>query len=94
MPRQLLLDQGAGNQEGLAVSKINADPRRLKQILINLLTNAVKCTPVNGQVILQVHADAEHDRIQFSVIDNGIALEDLRQLFVPFAQASGLNSYC
>jgi len=75
-------------QEETPVSKVYADPRRLKQILVNLLTNAVKFTPAHGQVILQVRADAEQDRIQFSVFDNGIgiALEDLRQLFVPFSQ--------
>jgi CheY-like chemotaxis protein/anti-sigma regulatory factor (Ser/Thr protein kinase) len=75
-------------QEEIAVSKIYADPRRLKQILVNLLTNAVKFTPDHGQVILQVRTDEERDRIQFSVMDNGIgiALEDLQQLFVPFAQ--------
>jgi len=75
-------------QEEMAVSKIYADPRRLKQILVNLLTNAVKFTPNHGRVSLQVRANAEQDRIQFSVIDNGIGivLEDLRQLFIPFAQ--------
>jgi CheY-like chemotaxis protein/anti-sigma regulatory factor (Ser/Thr protein kinase) len=75
-------------QEESTVSKIYADPRRLKQILVNLLINAVKFTPDHGQVILQVRADEEQDRIQFSVIDNGIgiALDDLQKLFVPFAQ--------
>ncbi len=70
------------------VSTMYADPRRLKQILINLLNNAVKFTPERGHVTLQVHADPGQDRIQFSVIDTGIgiALEDLRQLFVPFKQ--------
>lgn len=74
--------------EDMDDSKIYADPRRLKQILVNLLTNAVKFTPKNGQVILQVDTDVEQDRIQFSVIDNGIgiALEDLKKLFVPFMQ--------
>jgi PAS domain S-box-containing protein len=74
--------------EETAVSKIYADPRRLKQILVNLLTNAVKFTLNHGQVDLQVRADAEQGRVQFSVSDNGIgiALEDLKQLFIPFAQ--------
>ena len=75
-------------------SEIYADPRRLKQILVNLLTNAVKFTPDHGQVTLQVQADEEEDRIQFSVIDNGIGIssEDLERLFQPFMQIdSGLN---
>jgi PAS domain S-box-containing protein len=76
------------------VAKIIADPRRLKQILVNLLTNAVKFTLENGQVTLQVKSDVEEDLIQFSVIDNGIGIapEDLHRLFQPFAQVdSRLN---
>ena len=70
------------------VSKIYADPRRLKQILVNLLTNAVKFTPDKGQVSLQVNADPERDLIQFSVRDTGIGIapEDLQRLFQPFVQ--------
>ena len=76
------------------VSKIYADPRRLKQILVNLLTNAVKFTPNGGHVSLQVHGDLEHDLIQFSVSDTGIGIapEDLQRLFQPFVQVdSRLN---
>ncbi len=75
-------------EEDQAVSEIFADPRRLKQILINLLTNAVKFTPDGGYVILKVQADADQDRIQFSIMDNGIGIagEDLKKLFQPFVQ--------
>jgi hypothetical protein len=76
------------------VSEIFADPRRLKQILVNLLNNAVKFTPEDGKVILQVHAETEEDLVQLSVIDTGvgIASEDLKQLFQPFVQVdSRLN---
>ncbi len=76
------------------VSKIFVDPRRLKQILVNLLNNAVKFTPQNGKVTLLVNANVEQDIIQFSVIDTGIGIapEVLPQLFQPFVQVdSGLN---
>jgi PAS domain S-box-containing protein len=65
-----------------------ADPRRLKQILVNLLTNAVKFTSEHGQVTLRVRADAEQGVIQFSILDNGIGIapQDLRRLFQPFVQ--------
>ena len=81
-------------EEDKTVSKLYADPRRLKQILVNLLTNAVKFTPNRGQVTLQVNADMEEDLIQFSVIDNGVGIapEDLSRLFQPFVQVdSRLN---
>ena len=70
------------------VSKIFADPRRFKQILVNLLTNAVKFTPAGGHVTLRVNAEIDQDLIQFSVIDNGIgiALDDMQRLFQPFVQ--------
>jgi signal transduction histidine kinase len=76
------------------VTRIFADPRRLKQILVNLLTNAVKFTLEKGQITLQVKSEAEEDLIQFSVIDTGIGIapEDLRRLFQPFVQVdSRLN---
>ncbi len=74
-----------------AVSQIYADPRRLKQILVNLLGNAVKFTDEKGQVVLQVDADLDEDLIQFSVIDNGIGIspENLPRLFQPFVQLDG-----
>jgi signal transduction histidine kinase/CheY-like chemotaxis protein len=78
----------------ISVAKIFADPRRLKQILVNLLTNAVKFTPEKGEVILQINSDLEKDLIQFAVIDTGIGIapEDLQKLFQPFVQIdSGLN---
>jgi signal transduction histidine kinase/ActR/RegA family two-component response regulator len=75
-------------QPEASISKMYADPRRLKQILVNLLTNAVKFTPDHGQVILQIHGDIAQDRIQFSVIDNGIGIapENMKKLFQPFVQ--------
>jgi PAS domain S-box-containing protein len=77
-----------------AARKINADPKRLKQILANLLSNAVKFTPANGRVSLTVKPDASSTALQFSVTDTGIgiAAEDLLKLFKPFVQIdSSLN---
>jgi CheY-like chemotaxis protein/anti-sigma regulatory factor (Ser/Thr protein kinase) len=76
------------------VPEIFADPRRLKQILVNLLTNAVKFTPQNGEVTLRVDADLKQNLIQFSVIDTGVGIapKDLQRLFQPFVQLeSSLN---
>ncbi|MGE5377768.1 MAG: ATP-binding protein, partial [Bacteroidota bacterium] len=71
-----------------SLTSLYADPQRLKQILINLLTNAVKFTPEAGRVRLDVQPNAERDQILFAVTDTGIgiAAEDLRKLFVPFTQ--------
>jgi PAS domain S-box-containing protein len=75
-------------------ANIFADPRRSKQILVNLLTNAVKFTPEGGQVTLEVHVDVEQDLVEFALTDSGIGIapQDLKRLFQPFVQVdSKLN---
>ena len=59
------------------------DPRRLKQILVNLLTHAVKFTSEHGEVTLHVRTESEQRLIQFSVIDTGIGIapDNLARLF-------------
>ncbi len=69
-------------------AQMQADPRRLKQMLVNLLTNAVKFTPEGGQVRLEVRADAAAEMVRFAVYDSGIGIapDDLARLFQPFVQ--------
>lgn len=70
-----------------------ADERRLKQMIVNLLGNAVKFTPENGNLGVEVHGDEEANQITITVWDNGIGIkqEDLTRLFQPFVQLdSGL----
>ena len=66
------------------------DERRIRQVLINLLTNAVKFTPERGRVSLEVAHIITADRawIQIAVSDTGIgiAAEHLDLLFQPFVQ--------
>jgi CheY-like chemotaxis protein/two-component sensor histidine kinase len=65
-----------------------ADERRLKQMLVNLLGNAVKFTPEGGKIGLQVRGDREKNIIYFTVWDTGIGIheKDLPRLFQPFTQ--------
>ena len=67
---------------------ICADQRRLKQILVNLLGNAVKFTPEGGEVTLRTHADPHSGWLQIEVVDTGIGIskEDQQRLFQPFTQ--------
>jgi PAS domain S-box-containing protein len=77
-----------------AVTVIQADERRLKQILVNLLGNAVKFTPEGGKVGLEVVGDAERQVLDLTVWDTGIGIrqEDRARLFQPFVQVdAGLS---
>jgi len=67
---------------------VTADPRRLKQILVNLLTNAVKFTPDGGRVGLLVTQTDSPPALVFTVWDTGIGIspENLAKLFQPFVQ--------
>lgn len=62
-----------------------ADRQRLKQVLLNLMANAVKYNQAGGRVSLSC-AIAEPDRLHIKVSDTGlgIAPENMEQLFVPF----------
>jgi PAS domain S-box-containing protein len=63
-----------------------ADPNRLQQILLNLLTNAVKFTPPRGTI--EVSCANEGNRVRIRVRDSGIgiAAEQLSRIFSPFVQ--------
>jgi len=73
---------------------IFVDPKRLKQILINLLNNAVKFTPAKGTVKLEVEADVKTSLMRFSITDTGIGIrsEDLQKIFDPFVQVDSSSS--
>jgi CheY-like chemotaxis protein len=73
------------------IKTFNADERRLKQILVNLLINAIKFTPNGGEVGLEVTREPSQESICFTVWDTGvgIAKEDIGDLFQPFVQLDG-----
>ncbi|HRV92266.1 MAG TPA: PAS domain S-box protein [Anaerolineae bacterium] len=70
------------------INMIEADERRLKQILVNLLSNAAKFTPIKGTIGLEVEKDTVNGLIHFIVWDTGIGISkaDQKRLFDPFVQ--------
>ena len=68
---------------------ISGDPYRLRQVLTNLLANALKFTDT-GEVVVDVQMDAP-ERMRISVRDTGIGISDeaRTRLFAAFAQADG-----
>jgi signal transduction histidine kinase/putative methionine-R-sulfoxide reductase with GAF domain len=76
------------------VGALNADSMRLKQILLNLLSNACKFTK-EGEVALRVRKVAdERDWVELAVADTGIGLtaEQQAKLFQDFTQADSLTA--
>jgi len=71
-----------------SVGEIEADERKVKQILFNLLSNAVKFTPAGGTVTLAARTDAS--RAIISVRDTGVGIspEDQARIFEDFYQLS------
>jgi len=90
------LNLNLGDQVGV----VTADERKIKQVMFNLLSNATKFTPDNGDITVstQLHLNeimlcaneekSRQDFISISVTDTGIGMakKDLGKLFVPFEQ--------
>jgi signal transduction histidine kinase len=73
--------------------EVIGDPARLRQILVNLLGNALKFTPA-GSVLVRatIESSGSHDiQVRFAVTDTGIGIAKEKQsvIFQPFAQADG-----
>lgn len=64
------------------------DPMRVRQILLNLATNAVKFTREGSVTIRAIPVDGDIDRVTFEVIDTGVGIPagDQSRLFEPFSQ--------
>ena len=71
--------------------EVDADRRALKQIVLNLVSNALKFTPRGGQVT--VTADGHDGEFELVVADTGVGIspEDLERLGRPYEQAGGVD---
>jgi signal transduction histidine kinase/CheY-like chemotaxis protein len=91
--RRMLLP--LADKKGLELELIDAtedtvfdcDTRRIRQVLVNLIGNALKFTET-GRITIQVSLVEHGDRVRFTVEDTGIGIaeEALPQLFLPFYQ--------
>jgi len=70
------------------VRLLHGDARRLKQMLVNLLGNAVKFTPDGGAIGLDVEGDPKNRVVRISVWDTGVGIpaDQRERLFKPFVQ--------
>ncbi len=65
---------------------LRANPDRLQQVLLNLLTNAIKFTPAHGLITVECEGDEHLARIAVRDTGYGIPAEDLDRIFEPFIQ--------
>ena len=74
---------------------ITTDPARLRQILVNLVGNAVKFTETGGvRIVTRLLDDEDEPKLRFDVIDTGIGIteEQIESIFTPFTQADGSST--
>ena len=71
---------------------IKADARRMKQVLLNMLSNSIKFTPKNGFVKLSV--EVKKDTVIIEIVDSGIGIarEDMYKVMSVFGQADSEHS--
>jgi PAS domain S-box-containing protein len=68
--------------------QVVADPDRLQQVLLNLVTNAVKFTPAGGRITISCRSDGDQTLISVADTGRGIAADQLERIFEPFVQAT------
>jgi PAS domain S-box-containing protein len=79
--------------DGPVPEAICSDPTRLRQILINVVGNAIKFTETGSVLIVSrlLNEAGEQPKLQFDVIDTGVGIpaDKIEQIFKPFTQADG-----
>jgi signal transduction histidine kinase/HAMP domain-containing protein len=68
------------------IGPINADPIRLRQVLLNLLSNSIKFTPAHGLIAVTARQGADAIRVAVSDTGIGMAEEDIPKALEPFTQ--------
>ncbi len=76
-------------ESGTAPGELVTDPARLKQMLYNFLSNAIKFTDGGGRVVLRA-CDNGHEQVRLEVEDTGVGISrsDQEKLFAPFQQVN------
>ena len=69
--------------------EITIDPDRIIQVMINIISNAIKFTPKDGTIAVGAKLSGSADQIEISVADTGVGIpaEDLPKIFGKFQQA-------
>jgi len=71
---------------------VNGDPRRIEQVVRNLMTNAIKYTPEKGHIRIGIYRDEEEVRIKVRDDGIGISEEDQKKIFERFYRVDKARS--
>ncbi|MEK7146443.1 MAG: ATP-binding protein, partial [Patescibacteria group bacterium] len=91
-PRIILKRQNLNSQIAENLPLVNVDPKLLRQVLSNLITNAVKYTPEEGRLSVKLNADEKN--IRFEIQDSGIGIPKHEQdkVFEKFFRAENTSA--
>jgi len=69
------------------IARYRLDPRAMKQVLLNLISNAIKFTPAGGQIRFRLFVTAAYE-LAYQIADTGIgiAAADIQRVMAPFGQ--------
>ena len=76
----------------VGVPRVLADPIRLRQVLVNLLTNAVKFTPSGGRAWVEIETDPESVCLAICDTGRGIPPSETERIFEPFERGDGVQA--
>lgn len=92
-PTATTLASAAGVTFDVAIARsshlVRGDARRLRQLVRNLIDNAIKYTPAGGAVAVEVRSGAAVVNVSVRDTGPGFPMEDRRRIFEPFSRASG-----
>ena len=75
-----------------ALSRVSVDPKRIHQVFSNLLSNALRVTPRDGQICVELSRQGEEVELRVSDSGPGVAAEDLPHLFERFYRGDRARS--
>ena len=70
------------------------DPEKIRQVIVNLVSNAIKFTPAGGRITIHIECQKKENRLEIAVQDSGlgIAPHDQQKIFSKFEQVRGSRS--
>ena len=75
-------------QVALNLPRLSVDPHRIQQILMNLVANAIKFTPVGGEIFIIARRDGDRLLLQVKDTGPGISAAEQQWIFEPFTSGS------